>query len=238
MARLEGGGAPDRALARAVSGPLPKEEFDRVFSRVPRLTVELVIVSSDTGVLLALRDFGPCKGLWHLPGGTVRFGEPLVEAVKRVAKDELGVDVEVGELLGYIEYPSHYNNGLDSPVGLAFQTQVAGDLPDVHDLLSECAWFSTLPDNMHDEQKTFLTRRRWRTAEPGNMTCQDATQPTPRASTPPHPPQYQQQAATTEPRRTHRSRAATGAGASLVESAPPGASGRRRPDDRNTRRSA
>lgn len=138
-------------------GPLPKEEFDRIFSRVPRLTVELVFTRGDGGVLLALRESGPCKGLWHLPGGTVRFGEPLAEAVKRVARDELGVGVTVGQLLGYIEYPSHYNNGLDSPVGLAFATHVAGDLPDVRDLSSECAWFATLPGNMHDEQRLFLT---------------------------------------------------------------------------------
>ena len=141
-----------------MKGPLPKEEFDRIFSRVPRLTVELVIASSNRGVLMALRDFGPCKGLWHLPGGTGRFGEPLVEAVKRVARDELGVTVSVGEMLGYIEYPSHYDNGLDSPVGLAFLADVVGDMPDERDLRSECAWFTVLPDNMHDEQRKFLAR--------------------------------------------------------------------------------
>jgi ADP-ribose pyrophosphatase YjhB (NUDIX family) len=139
-------------------GPLPQEDFDRIFSRVPRLTVELVIASDYRSVLLALRDSGPCRGLWHLPGGTVRFGEPLVEAVKRVAADELGVAVTVGEMLGYIEYPSHYENGLDSPVGIAFAARPAGDLPDLADLRSECGWFDVLPGNMHEEQKQFLAR--------------------------------------------------------------------------------
>ncbi len=88
----------------------------------------------------------------------MRFGEPLVEVVKRVARDELGVTVSVGEMLGYIEYPSHYDNGLDSPVGLAFLADVVGDMPDERDLRSECAWFSVLPDNMHDEQRKFLAR--------------------------------------------------------------------------------
>jgi ADP-ribose pyrophosphatase YjhB (NUDIX family) len=142
-----------------LSGPLPQEEFDWIFSRVPRLTVELVIASSDRGVLLALRDFGPCKGLWHLPGGTVRFGEPVVETVRRVAHDELGLTVSVGELLGYIEYPSHYDKGLDSPVGLAFRAQPSiANLPDECDLRSGCAWFTVLPENMHEEQKEFLAR--------------------------------------------------------------------------------
>ena len=107
LARLAGSGPADRAHTGKLSGPLPRDEFERIFSRVPRLTVELVIASSERGVLLALRDFGPCAGLWHLPGGTVRFGEPVVEAVRRVAQDELGLTVSVGRLLGYIEYPSH-----------------------------------------------------------------------------------------------------------------------------------
>jgi ADP-ribose pyrophosphatase YjhB (NUDIX family) len=142
-----------------LTGPLPQDEFDWIFSRVPRLTVEVVITSNDRGLLLALRDSGPCKGLWHLPGGTVRFGEPVTEAVRRVALDELGLTVSVGELLGYIEYPSHYDNGLDSPVGLAFRSQppIAG-MPHERDLRSGCAWFTTLPENMHDEQREFLAR--------------------------------------------------------------------------------
>jgi hypothetical protein len=140
-------------MPRELRGPLSQQEFDRIFSRVPRLTVELVITDANTGVLLSLRDIGPCRGLWHLPGGTVRFGEALTNAVARVAHDELQVSVTVGELLGYIEYPSHYENGLDSPVGLAFRvTIIDGGSPP-----SGCRWFRSLPVEMHDEQRAFLT---------------------------------------------------------------------------------
>jgi 8-oxo-dGTP diphosphatase len=136
--------------------PLPREEFDWIFRRVPRLTVEVVIASADRGVLLSLRDIEPCKGTWHLPGGTVRFGEPLTDAVKRVADGELGMTVSAGPLLGYIEYPSHYNNGLDSPVGLAFAAKITGAEASPHG----CQWFKTLPDQMHDEQRRFLIEHR------------------------------------------------------------------------------
>jgi ADP-ribose pyrophosphatase YjhB (NUDIX family) len=135
--------------------PLPKHEFDWIFSRVPRLTVEVVIASSDHGVLLQLRDIDPCKGTWSLPGGTVRFGEPLVDAVRRVAQDELDLTVSVGELLGYIEYPSHYNHGLDSPVGLAFRATIVNGPPEPRG----CQWFKELPDDMHEEQKASLAKR-------------------------------------------------------------------------------
>ena len=130
--------------------PLPKDEFERIFSKVPRLTVEVLIANDDQGVLLALRDVDPCRGTWNLAGGTVRFGEPLVDAVRRVARDELGVSVSVGQLIGYIEYPSHYENGLDSPVGLVFRAAPeAGSQP-------RGEWFRVLPENMHEEQKRFL----------------------------------------------------------------------------------
>lgn len=134
-------------------GPLAQEELHSIFSRVPRLTVEVVLVSLDHGVLLQLRDAGPCKGLWSLPGGTVRFGEPVLDAVKRVARDELEITVSVDELLGYIEYPSHYNHGLDSPVGLAFSVRKLHG----REAPRHCEWFRVLPDSMHDEQRAFLS---------------------------------------------------------------------------------
>lgn len=141
---------------RPLRQPLSQEEFEAIFSRVPRLTVEVVIAEEHLGVLLAMRDIPPCQGLWHIPGGTVRFGEPVTEAVRRVAHDELDLDVDPLELLGYIEYPSHYENGLDSPVGLAFRArQIHGDAPHP-ELPDGCGWFETLPKDMHEEQRDFL----------------------------------------------------------------------------------
>ncbi|MGO9956476.1 MAG: NUDIX hydrolase [Solirubrobacteraceae bacterium] len=140
-------------------GWLPKSEFEAIFSRVPRLCVEVVIVAPDRGVLLMLRDIPPNVGVWHIPGGTVLFAEPVVEAVKRVARYELGITVEVGELLGYIEYPSHYENGLDSPVGLAFRSEPVGGSASLEEPPDGCAWFSRLPAGLYREQREFLAHR-------------------------------------------------------------------------------
>jgi ADP-ribose pyrophosphatase YjhB (NUDIX family) len=137
-------------------GWLPKAEFDAIFSRVPRLSVEVVIYTPERGVLLMLRDIPPNVGAWHIPGGTVLFGERLTDAVIRVARDELGLEVSVRDLLGYIEYPSHYENGLDSPVGLAFRTvPEAGPAVDPPE---GCDWFQSLPAGLYAEQAEFLAR--------------------------------------------------------------------------------
>ena len=84
-----------------------------------------VVIASEAGVLLTKREAGPCQGLWHIPGGTVRFGEALTAAVARVARHELGLEATAQELLGYIEYPSHLEAGLDWPVGMAFRAELA-----------------------------------------------------------------------------------------------------------------
>ena len=147
---------PAVTMSSATPTPLPQAEYEAIYLRVPRLTVELVITSSDR-ILLARRQTGPCAGLWYIPGGTVRFGEPLTDAVHRVASQELGVEVIIDGLLGYIEYPSHLARGLDWPVGIAFGLHMAppsaGRFHGGDDLV---AWFTSLPDEMHDEQKEFL----------------------------------------------------------------------------------
>jgi ADP-ribose pyrophosphatase YjhB (NUDIX family) len=135
--------------------PLSQKEFWEIYKKVPRLTVE-IIIRSDDGIFLTLRNIEPCSGLWHLPGGTVRFGEKLLEAVSRVAKRELDIEVQDTKLLGYIEYPSHYENDLDSPVGIAFEvTKFDGQLkPNAE--AKDCGWFDQLPSAMHQEQQDFL----------------------------------------------------------------------------------
>jgi len=136
--------------------PLSQQEFDDIYSKVPRLTVEVIVKDSRRGVYLTKRAIEPCKGQWHLPGGTVRFGEPLLEAVRRIAQRELGIDVRQANLVGYVEYPSHYKNGLDSPVGIAFEVSSFK-----HDIKSNneseaSGWFTKLPTPMHAEQDVFL----------------------------------------------------------------------------------
>lgn len=137
------------------SHPLTRDEFRDIYSKVPRLTVE-VVVRSPAGVLLTLRDIEPCRGLWHLPGGTVRFGEKLVDAVRRVAAKEVGIDVVAAHPLGYIEYPSHHENGLDSPVGIAFDVVDYTGVPRADDEAADARWFTELPAQMHREQVDFL----------------------------------------------------------------------------------
>ena len=96
---------------------IPFTEFKKIYSRVPRLCVEVVLVSENK-ILLTKRSIPPAIGQWHTPGGTVLKGETLEMTVKRVAKEELGVSVKVVKFLGVIEYKSfinHYSQDISLP---------------------------------------------------------------------------------------------------------------------------
>lgn len=130
--------------------------WQSAYSKVPRLTVEIIIRDQDGAIFLTKRAIEPCKGQWHLPGGTVRFGEGLTETVRRIASRELGVQVNATQLKGYIEYPSHYKNGLDSPVGVVFEITDFSKSPEPNNEAMESGWFKTVPEPMHADQDKFL----------------------------------------------------------------------------------
>lgn len=140
--------------------PLSSEEFDEIYSKVPRLTVEIVLKSETGELYLTKRAIEPCKGQWHLPGGTVYFGEFLQDAVKRIAKRELGVEVKTAKNIGYIEYPSHFKAGLDSPVGLVFEVTSYQGSPEPNKEATEGGWFTELPSPMHADQDKYLEKSR------------------------------------------------------------------------------
>jgi 8-oxo-dGTP diphosphatase len=68
----------------------------------PLIGVGAVIVEADR-VLLIRRGTAPLLGEWSLPGGVLECGETLREAVVREAREETGLMVEPGEMLGVYE---------------------------------------------------------------------------------------------------------------------------------------
>ncbi|MFA9517442.1 GDP-mannose mannosyl hydrolase, partial [Halopenitus sp. H-Gu1] len=82
---------------------IPKEEWETIVRNVPIVSVDLVVKRSD-GIVLGKRTNEPAKGEWFVPGGRVQKSEARIEAVHRIAKEELGISVKVSESLGAFEH--------------------------------------------------------------------------------------------------------------------------------------
>ena len=71
----------------------------REFPELPLVGVGAIIIEGDR-VLLVKRAHPPIQGQWSIPGGVLEVGEMVREAAVREAREETGLMVEPGELLG------------------------------------------------------------------------------------------------------------------------------------------
>jgi ADP-ribose pyrophosphatase YjhB (NUDIX family) len=105
-------------------------------------TLAQAVIRSGGRVLLAARD--TLRG-WELPGGALRTGESLEDALRREVREETGLDVRVRRQVGV-----YSRTGFRAHVAHVFECEVAGGelrpSPETPDL----AWFEPagLPDTI------------------------------------------------------------------------------------------
>ena len=132
---------------------LPFIEFQEIYSKVPRLCLDLV-VKNHQGVLLTLRNIEPAKGFWHIPGGTLLYDESIEQAIQRIALDELGTGVVVKRLLGFIDWFGT-KQGLGRPVSLEFLVEPTGQIK-IGSQASKFRFFKQIPVKTIKEHANFL----------------------------------------------------------------------------------
>ncbi len=74
----------------------------REFPEVPLVGVGSIIIEGDR-VVLVKRAHPPIQGQWSIPGGVLEVGELVREAAIREAREETGLIVDPGELLGVFD---------------------------------------------------------------------------------------------------------------------------------------
>jgi len=119
-----------------------ERDYDRALGVRP--SVSAVIFDRKRRVLLQQRSDG---GQWGLPGGSVEIGESVTQAVAREVREETGLAVRAGRLIGVYSDPAlqvvRYPNGnVWHYVNLCFECAVRGGELTTCDETLALDWFS------------------------------------------------------------------------------------------------
>lgn len=68
------------------------------------INVVAAVIMKEGKVFATQRGYGEFKNGWEFPGGKVEAGESPEEALRREIREELEVEVNVGDLIDTIEY--------------------------------------------------------------------------------------------------------------------------------------
>ena len=68
------------------------------------IRVVAAVIKKDNRIFCTQRGYGDFKGGWEFPGGKIEEGESPQEALVREIKEELDVEIKVGELIKTVEY--------------------------------------------------------------------------------------------------------------------------------------
>lgn len=87
-------------------------QYSAFIATMPQVCVELVL-RTERGILLAKRVNHP--RVWFWPGGRLFKGERLTDAAHRIAREELDIDIDVGEKLGSYSHFWEGDTAADRP---------------------------------------------------------------------------------------------------------------------------
>lgn len=143
-----------------MSSEILPETWKSIVESVPICSVDLLILRESEKFLLGKRTNKPAKGKWFVPGGRIEKNEGFHEAVNRISKDEVGLEVEIERRLGFYQHfyketevgaetGKHY-------VALCYVVRPVSNNPISDDQNSELGWFRTPPADCHKYTMTYL----------------------------------------------------------------------------------
>jgi colanic acid biosynthesis protein WcaH len=92
---------------------LSPEQFAAACGALPLVSVDLYLIRETTNgreLLLGRRNNHPAQGWWFTPGGRIRKNEPLLQAMRRIADDEVGATEWSLEHVQFVGVWDHFYN--------------------------------------------------------------------------------------------------------------------------------
>jgi ADP-ribose pyrophosphatase YjhB (NUDIX family) len=118
------------------------------------------VVTNDRGEILMQRRVD--NNFWALPGGTINFGETIVQTAEREVREETGLDVRVDGIIGTFSDPRHiieYSDGeVRQQFNICFRASVVGGELRSSSESKEVRWVA--PEQLGDLEIHHTTRLR------------------------------------------------------------------------------
>lgn len=140
---------------------VPAEIYAEQIANFPQVCVEVVLESSE-GVLVAKRANEPARGEWFWPGGRLYKDEKLETAAHRVAREELGIGVDLERQLGV---NAHFWETSDVPgqpsrhtVNVVYIATPVDDDPaiELDDQHTAYRWLTAVEPELHEYVSQYL----------------------------------------------------------------------------------
>jgi colanic acid biosynthesis protein WcaH len=132
-ARGNASGSRHRASGADLRGPADP------WIQPPPVSIHLLMTDARGEVLLGLRNYRPARDSWFVPGGGVRTDERVGDALRRIAREELDLDLVLTDA-AFLDVYEHqrgqeFMNGSGyDPRYIAVLYQIQRDLPQTHRL--------------------------------------------------------------------------------------------------------
>jgi len=120
------------------------------------VVVDLVIERADGSIVLIKRALEPFKGCWALPGGFLDFNKSVEDSAVREAKEETGLDIELGKLIGVFSNPGRDPRG--HIISIAFMAREVGGKLKAGSDASEVKGFKTISEKLAFDHREILNK--------------------------------------------------------------------------------
>jgi ADP-ribose pyrophosphatase YjhB (NUDIX family) len=130
---------------------IPEQQYKEILRVLPILCVDIIIVGPDGKYLLVKRRNEPLMGEWWTVGGRLLHGEKALDAAQRKLREEVGLQSDnlefVGFYEGWFDRNSFENDTVYHTVSLIYKTvfKQTPEQPVLDNQSSDWMWADSLP---------------------------------------------------------------------------------------------